>query len=434
MSSPQTKNPPETDTPKPKHCHPPENSMAIWVPLLGVTLVAVLVVIIAWRHIQVSRERNESSRVSSQIYVDVISAKRDSKPHDLILPGDIQAFLVASLYARTNGYVKKWYTDIGAQVKEGDLMAELEAPDVDAQLRQSVANLGQARANLEIARLSFEREKDLKQKQVVSDQEFDQARTTFEAQGAAVKSGEANVQNLQVQQGFQKITAPFTGVVTKRLVDIGALVSAGSGNAGTLLFNVAQSDPLRVFVYVPQTNAPDIHEGQEAKILVDEYPGRDFTGTVARTAGAIDPTSRTLLTEVDIPNHDGALYAGMYGQVKFTLKQENPPILIPSNVFMFRTEGTQVAVVKDGKIHFQTVKIGRDLGAFLQVTSGIDDGMQLVVNPTDDLREGSEVQVKQSAEKATGAEPATPPPHSEKDKTSDSATSPPPADKQGDKK
>ena len=388
--------PPESDHPHGK-LHPPERSIAIWGPLLAVTVIAILVIIMVWHHIQVTHEQKETEKASNEVYVEVVTVKLDSKPHDLILPGDIEAYLVASLYARTNGYVKAWYTDIGAQVKEGQLMAELEAPDVDAQLRQTVANLGQARANLEIARLNFEREKDLKQKKVVSDQEFDQARTTFDSQEAAVKAGEASVENLQVQQDFQKIVAPFTGTVTKRYVDIGALVSAGSGSTGTLLFSVAQSDPLRVYVYVPQTNAPDIKEGMEAKILVGEYPNRDFTGKVVRTAGAIDTTTRTLLTEVDIPNKDGALWSGMYGQVKFTMKQETPTILIPANVFMFRTEGTQVAVVKNNKVHFQTVKVARDLGNFLEVTSGIEDGVQLVVNPADDLREGTQVNVKQPA-------------------------------------
>jgi len=377
MSTSQTTKPPEH---KAHNLKPPQRSIAI----------------IAWHRIQVHKEQEESSKSAEQITVEVIQVKRDDKSHDLILPGDIQAYQVATLYARTNGYIKAWYTDIGANVKEGQLIAEIEAPDVDAQLRQTVANLGQARANLEIARLNFEREKDLKQKKVVSDQEFDQARTTFDSQEAAVKAGEASVENLQVQQNFQKITAPFAGVITKRAVDVGDLVSLGSSTTGTVLFSIAQSDPLRVYVDVPQSDSPDIVDGMNAKVLVPEYPGREFDGAVARTAGAIDPSSRTLLTEVDIPNHDGTLYAGMYGQIKFVLQPKSPPILIPSNVFMFRTAGTQVAVVKDNKIHFQTVKVGSDFGTTLELKSGVEEGTSVVMNPTDDLEEGMQVQVKQS--------------------------------------
>ncbi|MGB8352441.1 MAG: efflux RND transporter periplasmic adaptor subunit [Chthoniobacteraceae bacterium] len=392
MSS-QTTNTPDH---RERHLKPPERSIAIWGPLIAVTVVAILVVVIAWHRIQVHKEQEASSKSAEQVTVEVIQVKRDGKSHDLILPGDIQAYQVATLFARTNGYIKAWYTDIGAKVTEGQLIAEIEAPDVDAQLRQTVANLGQARANLEIARLNFEREKDLKQKKVVSDQEFDQARTTFDSQEAAVKAGEASVENLQVQQNFQKITAPFAGVITKRAVDVGDLVSLGSSTTGTVLFSIAQSDPLRVYVNVPQSDSPDIVEGMNAKVLVPEYPGREFDGAVARTAGAIDPTSRTLLTEVDIPNHDGTLYAGMYGQIKFVLKPKSPPILIPANVFMFRTAGTQVAVVKDNKIHFQTVKVGSDFGTTLVLKSGLEEGTSVVMNPTDDLVEGMQVQVKQS--------------------------------------
>jgi len=394
MSTSQTTKPPEHRTHKLK---PPERSIAIRGPLTAVTVIAILVVFFVWRHIQVQRELEESSKSAAEVTVEVVQVKRDAKPHELVLPGDVQAYQVATLYARTNGYVKAWYTDIGSKVTEGQLIAEIEAPDVDAQLRQTVANLGQARANLEIARLNFEREKDLMVKKVVSQQEFDQSRTTYESQQAAVKAGEASVENLQVQQNFQKITAPFTGAITKRAVDVGTLVSAGGGNTGTLLFTIAQSDPLRIYVNVPQGDAPDIEEGMKAKVLVPEYPGRDFEGTVARTAGAIDPASRTLLTEVDIPNHDGMLYAGMYGQVKFVIEQKSPPIMIPANAFMFRTAGTLVAVVtKDNRIHFQTVEIGSDFGTKLELKSGLNDNDAVVMNPSDDLQEGQQVQVKKS--------------------------------------
>jgi multidrug efflux pump subunit AcrA (membrane-fusion protein) len=241
-----------------------------------------------------------------------------------------------------------------------------------------------------------------------------------------VKVGEASLQNLQVQKNFQKIIAPFTGTVTNRFIDIGSLVSAGGGiptasipspslsasapsstgptgsptgaTAGVSLFSLQQTDPLRIFVFVPQSNAPSIEDGMEAMVLVQEYPGQNFKGTVVRTAGAIDPASRTLMTEVDIPNPDGKLFAGMYGLVKFQLKDKNPPIILPANAFTFRTAGPQVAMVtKDNRIHWQSVGVGRDFGTELEVTSGLEENDAVVVNPTDDLTEGLSVQVKASA-------------------------------------
>jgi membrane fusion protein, multidrug efflux system len=394
MSSPQhaiSDKTHQTESPQPPP--PGGKGISMWVPLLAAVLIAVFAIFAVIHRNNLRKEREQSAAQAAKLLVNMVTVKRDAAAHSLSLPGDVEAFKEATLYARTNGYIKTWYKDIGASVKEGDLIAEIEAPDVDAQLRQAQANLLQAKANQDIASLNFEREKDLFDKKVVSQQDLDTARTTKEAQDATQKGAEASLQNLQVQQGFQKITAPFTGTVTRRSIDIGDLVSAGSSTAGTLLFQLQQTDPLRIYVNVPQTNAPSIHVGMKAKILVQEYPGRDFEGEVTRTAGAIDPASRTLLTEVDIPNPDGALYAGMYSQVKFTLQDPTPPILIPANTFEFRAAGPQVAVVtKDNRIHWQTVKVGRDFGTQLEVESGLDENTNVVVNPTDDLSEGVEVQ------------------------------------------
>ncbi len=397
MSSPET----TTSFDRSAHTrHAPSRSTVMLALFAAAVVIVCLVIYVTWRHIQVDKELDQAAKSQAQKIVDTDIVKRASKSHDLTLPGNIQAFQSATLFARTNGYIKAWYKDIGAKVKTGELIAEIEAPDLDAQVGQAEAALAQARANLDIANLNFERQKDLLTKKVVSQQDFDTARTGLEAQEATVKASQANLQNLQVQQGFQKITAPFDGIVTNRFVDVGALVSAGSTTTGTMLFAVAQTDPLRIFVFVPQTNAPDIHDGMTAKVIVSEYPGRDFTGTVTRTAGAIDPASRTLLTEVDIPNKDGALYAGMYGQVKFTLVEDKPPILLPANELMFRTEGPMVAVVtRDNHIHWQTVKVSRDLGASLEIASGLDENTSIVINPTDDLQDGMEVKVKQPGQK-----------------------------------
>ena len=341
------------------------------------------------------RDAAPISNPGELLLVEGVRVKRDVKTHPLILPGNIQAFTEATLYARTNGYIKSWQTDIGTQVKAGDLLAEIEAPDVDAQLRQSSASLSQARASLEIAHLDFDRQKDLLQKKVISQEDFDKGRTNLESQVAAVEAGEANQQNLQVQQNFQKITAPFTGRVTRRYVDIGALVSAGSSSAGTMLFNLQQNDPLRIFVAVPQSEAFSIQQGMKATVSVPEYPGHAFEGAVVRTAGAIDPNSRTLLTEVDLPNPDGKLYAGMYGQIQLLLKDSTQPILLPANAFTFHPVGPQVAVVtSENRIHWQDVKVGRDFGTHLELSAGLEENTTVVMNPTDDLREGTRVQLK----------------------------------------
>jgi len=271
--------------------------------------------------------------------------------------------------------------DIGDNVKEGQLLAEIETPEVDQQLAQ-------AKANYDIAKVTADRWRDLVEKKVVSAQENDEKQKAAEA-------ARANLEQLQKTQGFKEIVAPFGGSISARNIDVGTLVTAGTGNAGTPLFRIVQSDPLRVYVYVPQTNAPSMHEGLATKILVQEFPGQDFDGTVTRTAGALDPQSRTMQVEVQVPNHEGKLYAGMYGQVKFLLVDENAPIVVPANAFLFRTEGPQVAIlVNDNRIHWQNIHVGRDFGTNLEVLDGLTENTKVVINPTDDLHEGIQVQVK----------------------------------------
>jgi RND family efflux transporter MFP subunit len=238
--------------------------------------------------------------------------------------------------------------------------------------------------------VTADRWRDLVQKKVVSKQEYDQNEKAYEA-------AKANLQQLEKIQGFQQILAPFTGKVTARNIDVGTLVTAGTGNSGTPLFNMVQSDPLRVYVFVPQTNAASMREGLKAKILVQERSGQDFEGTVTRTAGALDPQSRSMQVEVQVPNHDGKLYAGMYGQVKFLLPDDNAPIVVPANAFLFRAAGPQVVTVtNDNRIHWQKISVGRDFGTQLEVLDGLKENTEVVMNPTDDLREGIEVQVKRA--------------------------------------
>jgi RND family efflux transporter MFP subunit len=361
--------------------HPPQRSVAVWGPVVAVSILALLVISGVWRHMRAHTEQQRFANEASQLAVNVVSAQRDGKPKDLILPGTFQAFKATTIFPRSNGYVKDWKVDIGDDVKEGQLLAQIETPDLDQQVAQ-------AKANYELTKVTAERWRDLVQKKVVSNQEYDQNEKAYEA-------SRANYEQLQKLQGFEQIVAPFSGKISARFVDFGTLVTAGSGTTGTALFNIVQSDPLRVYVYAPQENAPSIREGLVAKILLQEFPDQEFDGMVTRTAGALDPQSRTMQVEVQVPNHDGKLYAGMYGQVKFLLVDQNAPIVVPANAFLFRTEGPQVATIENkDHIHWQNIRVGRDFGDRIEVIDGLKENTKVVMNPTDDLREGIQVEVK----------------------------------------
>ena len=360
---------------------PPVRSVAVWGPIAAVTVLAFLVTIVVWRRVQERGQEKACTKQATQLEVNVVTAQRDRKPKELILPGTFQAFQETTIYPRANGYVKSWKVDIGDNVVAGQLLAEIETPEVDQQLAQ-------AKASYEIAKVTADRWRDLVGKNVVSKQEYDQNEKAYEG-------ARANYEQLQKLQGFQQIIAPFGGKISARFVDVGSLVTAGSGTSGTPLFGIVQSDPLRVYVYAPQENALSIHDGLVAKILVQEFPGQDFDGTVTRAAGALDPQSRTMQVEVQVPNHEGKLYAGMYGQVKFLLADENAPIVVPANAFLFHTEGPQVAIlVNENRIHWQNIHVGRDFGTNLEVLDGLTENTKVVINPTDDLHEGIQVQVK----------------------------------------
>src|SRR5882724_6744320 len=362
--------------------HPPQRSVAVWGPIVAASILALLVISGVWRHMRAHTDQQQFAKEASQIAVNVVSAQRDGKPKDLILPGTFQAFKSTTIFPRSNGYVKDWKVDIGDDVKEGQLLAQIETPDLDQQVAQ-------AKANYELTKVTAERWHDLVQKKVVSNQEYDQNEKAYEA-------SKANYEQLQKLQGFEQIIAPFSGKISARFIDFGTLVTAGSSSAtGTPLFSIVQSDPLRVYVYAPQENAPSIHEGLAAKILLQEYPGQEFDGMVTRTAGALDPQSRTMQVEVQVPNHDGKLYAGMYGEVKFLLTDQNAPIVVPANAFQFGTRGPQVATIEnDNRIHWQKIRVGRDFGDRIEVLDGLNENAKVVMNPTDDLREGLQVEVK----------------------------------------
>jgi len=368
--------------------HPPVRSVAVWGPIAAVSVFCFFVIIGVWRHLQQRSKQENFTKQTTQLTVNVVNAQRDRKPKELILPGTFQAFQETTIYPRSNGYVKAWKVDIGDNVVKGQLLAEIETPEVDQQLAQ-------AKAAYDLANVTADRWRDLAAKKVVSKQDYDEKES-------AKRTAQANFEQLEQLQGFKQILAPFSGKISARNIDVGTLVTAGTGNSGTPLFRLVQSDPLRVYVYAPQANAPSIRQDLAAKTLVQEFPGQEFEGTVTRTAGALDPASRTMQVEVQVPNHEGKLYAGMYGEVKFLLADENAPIVVPANTFLFRTEGPQVAtVVKGNRIHWQTIHVGRDFGTQLEVLDGLTENAKVVINPTDDLREGVQVQVK-PAEKPKG--------------------------------
>src|SRR3989475_11660202 len=348
--------------------------------------------------------------------VAVIHASVESAQEDLVLPGAMQAYVESPIYARTNGYLKKWYHDIGSRVRQGELLADIDTPEVDQQLSQARAELNTAQANANLSKITATRYQELIKTDGVSKQEVDNAIGDLEAKKAIVQSSEANVRRLEELESFKHIYAPFSGVITRRNVDTGTLINAGNGGASQQLFFLAQTDPIRVYLIVPETAAPSIHAGLSAYLELTQYPGQKFQGKVVRTAEAIDPSTRTLLTEVDVPNHDGALLPGGYAQAHLQVKVTGARLVVPVNALLFRSEGLRaVAVDANHRTHLKQLTIGRDYGTTLEVLQGLDASDWIVLNPADSLEEGQEVRVKETvmtaapgqARPAPGAAPGT---------------------------
>ena len=324
--------------------------------------------------------------------VTVTNATRLASSVQLALPGDVRAFEETKIYARADGYLLKWNSDIGAKVEAGQVLAEIDTPELDQELNQSRAALAQAQANIRLARSSAERWQGLIKDRAVSQQEVDEKTSALAAREADVKAAEAAVARLEKLSSFKEVRAPFAGTITRRHVDTGALIRAG-GNASAL-FDLAQTDTLRVQVNVPQAYLRDIAIGSTVAIAVAEYPGRAFPGKVLRTSGAFDATTRTMLTEIEVPNRNGELFPGIHVDVELTLAQANPPIVVPARAVIIRGEGLQVAEVDDANaIRLQKVQAGRDLGRTVEIVSGLSDGARIVTNPTDTLVEGMPVRI-----------------------------------------
>ena len=333
--------------------------------------------------------------------VSVVTTQRLDGASNLVLPGSTQAIQETAIYARTNGYVRKWYADIGAKVEAGQLLAEIETPEIDQELNQARAAAQQAAANLELARATLKRWDYLLQKKVVSAQEFDEKKAGSDARQADFTAAQANVKRLEETQGFQKIVAPFSGIVTARTVDNGMLVSAGSAGQSQPLFRVAQIDTLRIYVTVPQTYASSIKPDQNATVSFREISDKAFSAKIVRTAGALDPAARTLLTELQVANTDRKLFPGMYAEIKFAFPQDGRTLLVPGNTIIVQSDGPKVLTV-DAKqtIRARPVKLGRDLGDKVEILSGLDPAEPLVANPSDSLREGIEVKVQAQPSKS----------------------------------
>jgi len=328
--------------------------------------------------------------------VAIIHPVLENGTEELVLPGTLQAFVESPIYARTSGYLRKWYHDIGSRVSEGDPLAEIDTPEVDQQLLAARADLATAEANEHLAQITAARYRELLQTDSVSRQEVDNASGDLAAKSAAVQASRANVRRLGQLKSFERVFSPFTGVVTRRNVDVGTLVNAGNGGASQLLFVVAQTDPLRVYVNVPESYAPSMRRGLPANLKLTAFPADEFRGEVVRTADSIDPTTRSLLTEVDVPNPTGALLPGGYAQVHFQVGLPGDNLQVPVNALLFRSEGLR-AVVVDSSDHarLQAVTIGRDYGTSLEVLSGLALEDRIVLNPPDALEAGQLVRTKE---------------------------------------
>jgi len=342
--------------------------------------------------------------------VAVIHASVESAEEDLVLPGAMQAYVESPIYARTNGYLKKWYHDIGSRVRQGELLADIDTPEVDQQLSQARAELNTAQANANLSKITATRYQELIKTDGVSKQEVDNAVGDQEAKLATVKSSEANVRRLEELESFKHIYAPFSGVITRRSVDTGVLINAGNGGTSQQLFSLAQTDPIRAYVSVPEAYASSIRAGLGAYLELTQYPGQNFQGKVVRTAESIDPGTRTLLTEVDVPNHNGALLPGGYAQAHLQVKVSGARLVVPVNALLFRSEGLRAVVVDaNHKTHLKSLIVGRDYGTTLEVLEGLDAHDWIVLNPADSLDDGQEVRVKEIALDKLPSQPAARP-------------------------
>lgn len=367
--------------------------------ILAILFLVAAVVGIASRfseHKALAKETEELAVPS----VSVIHPKSEPPQDELVLPSTLQAYIESPIYARTNGYLKKWYKDIGSRVREGELLADIETPEIDQELLQAKAARDQTSAQVEIAKTSAKRWENLQKMDAVAQQETDERNSSYAQAQANLAAADANVRRLEQLESFKHVYAPFSGVITRRNIDIGALINAGNTGPNQQMFNIARTDPIRVYVSVPEVYADSVRPGVKANIQLASITGRAFSGNVVRNADAIDPNTRTLLTEIDVQNPKGELLPGAYAQVHFALKVQVPRLTIPVNAMLSRAEGTLVAVVDGDKVQLKPIVIGRDYGREVEVLSGIQQSDMIVLNPSDSLESGQQVNVKQQPQPA----------------------------------
>lgn len=375
----------------------------------GVVLVGLIYFFGIAPRLAAKKELDREQKLNGQRVVIFSLARLAAPKTDLPLPGTVEAFQQASLYARTNGYVKRWLVDIGDVVHENDLLAEIDTPEVDQQLSQAKATAERAKASLIIAQAAADRWNEMIKSHAVSQEEVDEKNATRDEAKAALDAAQADVSRLTDLQNFKQIRAPFTGTITARDINVGDLVSSGTGTGARELFRIAQTDPLRVYIDVPEANTRSIHAGVKANLHVQAYPDRVFHGEVVRDAGALNIASRTLRTEVRVANPDGALLPGAYAEVRLELVDDTPTVLIPANTLIVNSGGTQVAQVENDnkvdRIHYAHVKVGRDFGTEVEILDGVKEGDRLVTNPPADMNDGTVVTAKPLPPKPTPPAP-----------------------------
>lgn len=399
--------PPAIQPPPELPAAPPRKAlMIVGLVLLVLVIAGAITLIGRASHERALAKETERETIPTVAVVHPLAEKPDE---ELVLPGSLQAYEESPIYARTSGYLVRWYKDIGSRVKQGDLLATIDTPEIDQELNQTKAARQQIVAQLELAKISAERWENLRKSDSVSAQEADQQTSGYKQAQANLAAADANVRRLEQLEGFKKVYAPFSGVLTKRNVDPGALINAGAGAAGRELFDIARVDPLRVYTSVPQAYAPYIKVGALTTVTLQEFPGQKFSARIARTAESIDPNTRTLLTEVDVPNKDGRLLPGSFGEVHFAVGSNVDKVTVPVNAMLFRSEGPRLAVVgPDKKVELRAINIGKDYGTSLEILGGVGTGDRVIINPSDSLEPGQAVNVAEAPAENQSPQTAAP--------------------------
>ncbi|MFM0309363.1 efflux RND transporter periplasmic adaptor subunit [Paraburkholderia sp. RL17-383-BIF-A] len=383
----------------PRHREWKRAKIAVWI-VLALLAVGALRTVIA--NVMQNRSVAETTKQNATQYVNVVSPTQTEGGGNTLLPGTLRGYVESPIYARSTGYLLHWYADIGTRVKQGQLLADLDTPEIDQELAQALAQRQQTSSSLGLAKSSLDRWQQLRQRDAVSQQELDERQSTYAQDVANLAAADANVKRLQQLESFKRIVAPFAGVVTQRNVDVGDLIDAGSGTSRAL-FALAQSDPLRVYVQLPQAYAQNVSVGQKVVVTQAELPGQQFHGTITHMSGAIDVPTRSLQVEVTLPNPDDKLRPGAYVQVAVPAVA-HAQLMVPGNALLFRAEGPRVAVVDaNGNVQLHKIVIAQDLGQSLEIESGIEANDKVIINPSDSIADGDHVQIQPPRANGKGA-------------------------------